>query len=237
MKQIGADREKVKLNVARMKSSGETFEVVVDPDKAMLFRKGGISDIGDVLQSEHIFDDAKKGLLTAESRLQDVFGTKDAAAVAKRIILEGDIQLTEEYRNSLREEKRRKIIDLIHRNAIDPTNGHPIPATRIENAIAEAKARIDETRSAEDQIQDILHKLKPIMPIKFDTKRIEVRIPQRYAKHAFGILKRYGTVSRNEWSHDGAVRFLIEIPAGMQDEFYDTLNKETHGSSETRVEK
>ncbi len=235
MKQIGSDREKTKLNVARIKKSGETFEVVIDADKAIEFKKGYITDISEVLHSEHIFDDAKKGLQASTPRVLEVFNVESVIDAAKEIIMHGEIQLTEEYRKSKREEKRRRIIELIHRNAIDPTNGFPIPVTRIENGIEEAKIKIDENKTAEDQIADVLHHLKPIMPIKFETKKIDVRIPPRYAQKAFNMVKKYGTLTKNEWKSDGSVVFVIEIPAGMQEEFFDILNKETHGSAESKI--
>lgn len=234
MKQIGADREKAKMNVARLKKAGETFEVVIDANKAIEFKKGHLTDISEVLHSEHIFDDAKKGLQASTPRVLEVFKVTSIIDAAREIIMHGEVQLTEEYRKGMREEKRKRIIHMIHRNAVDPTNDLPIPMTRIENGFEEAKIKIDDNKSAEDQIADIMHKLKPIMPIRFETKKIQVKIPPRYAEKTFGMAKRFGTVGKHDWK-DGSVDFVIEIPAGMQEEFFDVLNKEAHGSVDARI--
>jgi ribosome maturation protein SDO1 len=40
-----------------------------------------------------------------------------------------------------------------------------------------------------------------------------------------------------EWQKDGSWVGLIEMPAGMQAEFYDELNRRTHGNVETKLVK
>ena len=72
-------------NFAKLKRGSDVFEIVIDPDKAMAFRKG-IGDIRDVMMFPKIFSDAKKGMTSPETRLKAVFGTTDTNEVAKKII-------------------------------------------------------------------------------------------------------------------------------------------------------
>jgi ribosome maturation protein SDO1 len=234
-KSRGTDREKMKINVARMKKDGEVFEVIIIPEKAMEFRNGNIEEIKDVVTNQKIFNDAKKGLLSSETRIKDVFKVSSIDEAIKQILLHGEIQTTEEFRISVREQKRKRIIELIHRNAIDPVTKLTIPVTRIENGIEEAKIKIDENKSAEDQIASIVSKLKPIMPIKVETIKIETKIYSRYASKTFNILKKQGSVTKENWLPDNSVEFTIEIPAGMRDDFIDLVNSQTKGSSETKI--
>jgi len=44
-----------------------------------------------------------------------------------------------------------------------------------------------------------------------------------------------GTIVKDEWGDDGSWRAVVEIPAGMQAEFFDMLNKKTHGNIETKI--
>ena len=115
-----------------------------------------------------------------------------------------------------REEKRRQIINIIHVNAIDPKTGLPHPAQRIENAIEEAKVHIDENKSAEDQVEGILDKLRPIIPIKFEKKKMQVILPPKYASQSYHVIKSYGE-HKEEWLGDGSLRVVIELPAGIVD--------------------
>lgn len=50
-----------KAVIARLKSSGETFEILVDPDLALDYRGGKEVDMNDILAVKEIFKDAKRG--------------------------------------------------------------------------------------------------------------------------------------------------------------------------------
>lgn len=227
-------KEKPHFNLARMKAGGENFEVVIKPDVAVAFRAGQ-GDIKDVLVYDRVFADAKKGLAASEHIMKNVFKTIDHFEVAKQIIQRGEIQLTADYRDRLREEKRKAIINIIHRMAVDPRTNFPHPPNRIEAAIEEAKVRIDENKKAEDQIQDIVKQLMPVLPIKFEVREVEFRIPAQFAARAYPILKGFGTLQKDAWQNDGSLVAVVEVPAGMQQELFSELNKLTHGDVESKV--
>ena len=227
-------KEKPHFNLARMKAGGENFEVIVDPDKAIAFKQGQGS-IRDVLVYGRVFADAKKGLAVSEHVMNNVFKTNDHFEVAKQIIQKGEIQLTSEYRDKLRNEKRKAIIEIIHRTAVDPRTNFPHPPNRIEAAIEEAKVRIDEHKKAEDQIQDIVKQLMPVLPIKFEVRQVEFRIPAQFAARAYPILKGFGTLQKDAWQNDGSLVAVVEVPAGLQQELFSELNRLTKGGVESKV--
>ena len=107
------DHERVSFNLARLKKGGINFEVAVDPDLAIDLKNGKDVDIKDIIKSEEIFSDVKKGLFAPEKEINKLFNTTNALDVAKIIIKEGVIQLTEEYRSKVRAEKKKKIIAII----------------------------------------------------------------------------------------------------------------------------
>ncbi len=223
------------MNLARFKFAGETFEVVVNADRAVEFRNGAGIDLKEILLAERIFSDAGKGMAASEASMKNAFGTADVREVAVQILKRGEIQLTAEYRQKLREEKKRRIIEIIHRNGVDPRTNLPHPPLRIENAMAEAKVSVDEHRRAEDQVQDILKKIRAVLPVKFEIREIAVRIPAEYAAKCYSILKNHGTIIKDEWQNDGSLISLVEMPAGLQQGFYDALNSATHGNAETKI--
>jgi len=167
--------------------------------------------------------------------MEKLFNTSDPMEVIKHIVKKGEIQLTSEYRERLRAEKRKKIIHLIQRNGIDPRTEIPHPAQRIENALEEAKVKIDENKRAEDQIQDVLKKIRTVLPIRFEVREVQVRIPAEYAAKSYSLLKNFGTVLKDEWQNDGGLLSIIELPAGLQQDFFSELNSLTHGNVETKV--
>jgi len=223
--------EKIKLNLAKLKKKGEMFEINIDPDLAMDFKRGKDVTIREIMKAEQIFSDAKKGELASESKLEEVFNTTNILEIAKIIINEGEIQLTSEFRSEEREQKKKKIMDLIHKNAIDPTTRLPHPLTRIENAFAEAKIQIIEFKSAEEQLDEIVTKLRPIIPIKFEQAQLIVTIPATLAAKSYSLVKQNSKILQETWNQDGSWTCEVELPAGLKPEFVDKLNSLTHGEA------
>ena len=229
------DKEKFSVNLAKLKKGGENFEVVINSDNAIAFKQGKDIAIEEVIINEKIFADAKKGLLASEKLIQQLFNTTDVKEVAKIIIKEGEIQLTAEYKQKLREEKKRKIINFIHVNGVDPKTGLPHPITRIENAFEEVKIHIDEFKPQEKQIDEILKKLRVILPIKFEIDEIEIKIPAAYAAKMYSVVKSFAKILKDEWLNDGSWKCIVEMPAGLKQDFFDKLNSMTHGEIETKI--
>ena len=229
------DKERVSFNLARLKKGGENFEVVIDPDSAILYKTNKLEDIKEVLKSDHIFSDAKKGQLASEEHMKTVFETQDYLEVSKIILTEGEIQLSQEYRIKLSEDKRKKVIDIIHKNGIDPTTNLPHPKTRIENAFNEAKIKIDYYKSAEDQVQDILKEIRVVMPIRIEKKEVKVIIDAQNSQKLYSLVKSYGDILEETWGSDGSWIIRLEVPAGIQVEFFDKLNSATHGNVQTEI--
>lgn len=220
--------------IARLKLKGETFEILVDCDKAIDF-KNGKCQLEDALATNDIFKDVKQGEKAPENDMKKLFETEDKNKIAERIIKEGEVQLTIEYRNKLREQKRRRIIEIIHRNAIDSKTGLPHPIKRIELAMDEAKVNIDEFKKAEEQVQDILDALRPIIPIRFEIWEVAVKVPAEHAAQSYRILKTYGDMKKDEWQNDGSLVAMLDLPAGMSEEFENELNKLTKGEVEIKI--
>jgi len=220
--------------IARLKTHGANFEILVDCDKAVDF-KGGSGDIKDVLATPQIFSDSKKGMLASETQLRQIFKTEDPLEVAKEIIKKGEIQLTSEFRAKLREQKRKQIINIIHSNGVDPKTNYPHPPNRIEAALEEAKVKIDEYISAEKQVDAVLKQIRAIIPIKFVIKEIAMKIPSQYSGKAASAVRGFGKLLKEEWLSDGSWAAVIEIPGGLEEELHNKLNNITHGNVETKI--
>ncbi|HEV2429591.1 MAG TPA: ribosome assembly factor SBDS [Thermoplasmata archaeon] len=221
--------------VARWETQGSRFEVLVDPKAAQDLKDGKSVDLSDKLAQDHVFKDAKKGDKVSEEHLEKIFHTKNLAEIAREIILKGEVQVTTEQRHKLQEEKRRQIVATIARHALNPQTGAPHPAARIEAAMVEAKVHVDPFRPADPQIQEILAKLRPLLPIRFDVVRVRIRIPAQHYPKVIGDLKAMGKLSSEEWRSDGAWSGVLEIPGGVQTELYEKLNARTKGAAETAL--
>ena len=214
--------------IARTKTGGKHFEILVDVDKALEFKKSGKGSISDVLAIDAVFSDSKKGMHAGEKDLKDAFGTNDVNSISEKIINQGEIQLPTEYKEKQREGKEKQIVEFIVRNAVDPRTDRPYTADRIERSLDEAGVNIT-NKPIESQINDILDKLKPILPIKIETKKVMITIPVQYTGQAYGLLQSYK--ESEEWMSNGDLKCAINLPVGFQIEFYDKLNSITHGAA------
>ncbi len=223
-----------KINVARIKKAGNTFEINIDPDKALAYKKGELSDVNEVLLADDIFADVKKAEVASDAELQAAFETTDTATIADIILKKGEIQLTSEHRAEEREQRKRKLIHLIHIQAVDPKTNLPHPPARIEAALEQAKVHIEDHKTVEEQFDGIVRKLRPIIPIKIEQKELTVIIPSTYSGKSYNVLHSNAKVLSESWLTDGSLQAKVELPAGLVQDFIDKLNSLTHG--QVRVE-
>ena len=223
--------------IARWETGGSRFEVLVDPHAVQDLKDGKDIDLSDKLALDQVFKDAKKGDKISEEHLERTFHTRNLAAIAKQIVLKGEVQVTTEQRHELQAAKHKQIVAVIARNAMNPQTGGPHPPARIEAAMAEAKVHIDPFRPVDAQVQEVLAKLRPILPIRLDVVKVRVKLPAQHYPRVIGELKGLGRILDEQWLGDGSWSAIVEIPAGVQTELYEKLNARTKGAAETALVK
>ncbi len=218
-----------KAIVVKLEKLGKTFEVLADPDGVLDLREGKKVNVRDILAIDEIFKDARKGERASEEDIMKVFGTTDIEKVAEIIIKEGEFRPTAEQRRKMLERIRKQIIELIARNSVDPRTNLPHPRERIENALEQAKVKID-LRPAAEQINEVVKALRPILPLKFGTVKLQLIIPMKYANSVYGKVKREAKVLREQWSSSGVILW-VEVPSGMKVEFMEMIANLTRGEA------
>ena len=224
---------------ARLETHGERFEVLVDPDAALEMKRDEFEgELEDVIAARDVFENASRGDRPAEEDLEEVFGTTEPLDIIPEVIERGEIQITAEQREEMQERKKRNLINTISRNAINPQmDDAPHPPDRIESALEEAGFAVDPMTPAEEQVDDALEALRPVIPIRFEEMTVAVNLPADYAGSGQAKLREFGDLEREEWQADGSWVGVITFPAGMQDELYSRVNEVTEGEGETQVVK
>ena len=164
-----------------------------------------------------------------------VFHTTDFNAVARRIIEKGEIHLTADQRKQMIEAKRRQVVAFIARNAVNPQTGHPHPPHRIEMAMEEARVNIDPFKHLDELVKETVKALRPLLPIRFEELRLAIKIPPELAAKAYGDIAAASTMEKDEWLKDGSWVCVVRIPAGIQGEFYDLVNKLSKGEGQVKI--
>jgi ribosome maturation protein SDO1 len=223
-----------KAIIASYEKGGKRFELYVDPDAAYAYLDKSKKDLKNMLVAEEIYADAKKGERAKSSDVQTVFGTTDVMEILQFIMDKGEVQLTTEQRRKKVEEKRKQIVAILLREAIDPRTKAPHTQIRIENALEEARIHVEPFKDPREQIETVVKALRPILPMKFEKTKIAVKVPAAFSQRCYGTLKNYG-IQQEQWTKEGDLVVMVEIFAGMQAEFFDKLNKITQGQVETKV--
>ncbi|MEN2974376.1 MAG: ribosome assembly factor SBDS [Candidatus Caldarchaeales archaeon] len=226
---------KTSYTVAKIERKGTTFEILIDPDKALKYRLGENIPISKIVVYEEVYKDSRKGSRAGEEELNKAFGTTEFFKIAEIILKEGTIQITAEQRRLLIEEKKKAIIDFISKNAVDPRTNLPHPPQRIELAIEQAGATIDPFQDAKEQALKIIEKLRTILPLKIGIIKIKIRLPGDVVGRAYGLVKNMGKIVREEWGKDGSWRSIVEVPTGLHLDLIDRLNKMAGGRVEVNI--
>lgn len=223
---------KPSYTVARIERKGSTFEILIDPDKALRYKMGENIPISKIVVYEEVYKDSRKGTRAGEEELNKAFGTSEFMKIAEIILKEGTIQITAEQRRQLIEEKKKAIIDFISKNAIDPRTNLPHPPQRVELAMEQAGVTIDPFQDAKEQAMKIIEKLRAVLPIKIGLLKLQIRLPGDVVGKAYGVIKNMGKILKEEWMKDGSWKSVVEVPTGLHLDLIDRLTKIAGGRIE-----
>jgi len=220
---------------ARFETGGNRFEILIDPQAAQDYKEGEEVDWEEAIAADGIWNDSSKGERAPEKLVNDTFGSLDLIDIYKKILAEGSIQLTSQQKKEMVEQKRNRIISHIAANAMNPQTGGPHPPQRIENAIEEIRYSIDPIESDQKQIENIVSKIKLLIPISFDKIRVAVKIPAIHVGKCYGQLSGLGNIESEEYQKDGSWIGIIEMAAAAQTKLEDLLGSVTKGTAEIKA--
>ena len=226
-----------KASVVRYSFEGEKFEILVKPDPALEYKLGKRKDISPILVSDEIYSDSSKGTRASTEKLLKAFKTEDTTAIAEKILQKGDLNLTTDQRRKMIAEKRKQIVSYIAKTFVDPKSHLPHPPLRIEQAMEDGRVSIDPHKNAEEQVKDIVDKLRSIIPLKSENLVLEIIVPAQFASQSYSVLKSTGTLQKEEWQSNGSLKAILEIPAAARPNVIDRLGSITKGTASVEVVK
>ena len=221
--------------IARLESGGHRFEILIDPNEAQAFKDGDKIDWEDSIAVDGIWADSAKGERSPENILDDFFESSDLIDIYKKILTEGTIQLTSEQKKEMVDNKKKQILSHIAANAMNPQTGGAHPPQRIENAIVEAKYSIDPVKSVERQVEEIIRKIRPLIPISFEKVKAAVKIPAVYVGKCYGQLSGLGTIENEDYQNDGSWVGIVKMSAASYSELENLLGSTTKGTAEIKI--
>ena len=223
------------VTVVRYSFEGEKFEILVKPDPALDFKLGKKKDVSSVLVSDDIYTDSNKGTKPSTDKLLKAFKTEDLAEIAQTILKKGDLNLTTDQTRKMVEEKKKQLVEFIAKTYVDPRTHLPHPPLRIEQALKDARVSIDPQKSVDEQVKELVEKLRSIIPLKSENLSLEITIPAQFASQSYAVLKSVGSLKKEEWQNNGSLKAILEIPAAARPNVIDRLGSITKGSATVEV--
>ena len=224
-----------KVTVVRYSFSGDKFELLVKPDPAFDYKLGKISDISKILVSDEIYTDSNKGNRATNEKLNQVFKTQDSMKIAEIIMKKGELNLTTEQRKKMTSEKRKQLVTFIAKTYVDPRSHLPHPPLRIEQALDDGRISIDPFKNIDEQVKEVVEKLRPIIPLKSENIILEISVPAQFVAQSYTVLKSTGTLKKEDWQTNGSLKAILEIPAAARPHVIDRLGSITKGTATVEV--
>jgi ribosome maturation protein SDO1 len=216
------------FQVVRFKYEKQTFEVLVKPEKVPKYREGKFS-LQNTIFSDQVFIDHKKGDKASENDLKWAFPELSSNEILEKIIKEGDYQLSTKERKEAVDEKRKEIINYIHKYYIDPKTKKPHPIVRIENALNDVKFTVDLHKSAETQVNEIFSKLLDHIFLKKSGMTGTIKFGHEYIGSCLILVKNHCTVERENYDSKGIILSVSILP-GEYEYLLKELNVKTKGN-------
>jgi ribosome maturation protein SDO1 len=223
------------VTIVRYSYQGEKFEILVKPDPALNYKLGKKKEISAVLISDEIYTDSGKGTKPSTEKLLNTFKTEDLTEIAQIIMQKGDLNLTTDQRRKMIDDKRKQIVEFIAKTYVDPKTHLPHPPLRIEQAMKDARVSIEPQKNVEEQVKEIVEKLRSIIALKSENLQLEIIIPAQFASQSYAVLKSVGSLKKEEWQNNGSLKAILEIPAGARPNVMDRLGSITKGSASVEV--
>ena len=226
-----------KVTVVKYSYASEKFEILVKPDPAFDYKLGKISEISKILVSDEIYTDSGKGTRASNELLVKVFKTEDTTKIAEIMMQKGELNLNTEQRKKMTTDKRKQIITFIAKTYVDPKTHLPHPPLRIEQAMTDGRVSVEPFKNADEQIKDIVEKLRPIIPLKTENIVLEISVPAQFVAQSYTVLKSTGSLKKEDWQSNGSLKAILEIPAAARPNVIDRLSAITKGTANVEVQK
>lgn len=198
--------------LVRYKRGKTTFEVLTVDGAVSRYRAKELKNLDDVLASgDDIFTDIKKGQKASKEELAAAFETSETAYILEAIVSKGAMQVSAGERKDTLEAKRREIAAHIHKNYVDYF-GRQVPLTRVENALAQLKPRVEMNVSAMTQVNAMMPKLIEILPLRKGAASVAATcsVPSKFIGAAGGVVRKHATVLDEDFGASG-VQWKLDV--------------------------
>jgi len=159
-----------------MKSHGIRFEIACYKNKVLNWREGIEKDIEEVLQTETVFTNVSKAVIAKEKDLQKAFGTVDLLEICKKILKDGDVQVSDREREVHMDGLWKDIVQFIVERCVHPQTGRQLTAATVESALKSIGLSVQPDQAAKRQALKAMETLETKMPESFSRAKMRLQM-------------------------------------------------------------
>ncbi|XP_055684120.1 ribosome maturation protein SBDS [Lutzomyia longipalpis] len=216
--------------VVRMKKGGKRFEIACYKNKVISWRNNVEKDIDEVLQTHTVFTNVSKGQVAKKEDLMKAFGIEDQTEICKRILANGELQVSDKERHTHLDSLFKDIATIVTDKCVNPDTKRPYPVSMIEKAMRDVHFSVKPNRNSKQQALEVITLLKESIPIERARMRIKIVVGGKEArKIREKVLQLAPTVEQEDWT-SGTLSLICLIDPGHFRAVDEIVKGETHGS-------
>lgn len=233
-RQINQPINQVRLTnvaVVRHTVKGMRFEIACYRNKVLDYRAGLETDLSEVLQTERVFTNVSKGKFAAAADLKKAFSSTDQEKIAKLILDQGKIQVSDLERQHLFENTLTQIATWISDNCVHSVSKRPFTMSHIQSALSNFP--VQPHKALKRQYLDAVKFLKDVLPIE----RAKMELSLEYSPSDEDLVKETLSAvevdSFRKSDEEGAKNIVI---FQVDPSHYRRLNEISEAMKDTRLE-
>ena len=208
------------------------FEILCKNGTIDSYRNSKLS-MQDILLTDNIYTDIKKGNIAKKSDLIKSFNKEDINDCIKIILDEGDYNLTTQERRKLVDKRKDEIISYIMKNYNDLQN-NKLNSLQIETILKKIKLVVNPHIIGSRQAKDLINKFKKEFPLKKSSKDGILKFPLYFYNKISNYLSDYCDIickkSDNEYYY-----LDIAVSPSDFDNLMEALQKTTFGDFQFEI--
>lgn len=168
----------------------------------------------EVLQTTAVFFNVSKGILAKREDLLLVFGTDDEELICKKILSEGELQVSDKERKVELDTLFRDVASVLSEKCLNPESHRPYTISMLERALRDVHFSVDPKRPAKAQALEALPILQSRFPIERARMRLKVTIPLTSGDELKVLLASKGAVTEEQDLHGSMLSVVCLLDPG-----------------------
>eukprot|EP00928_Gymnodinium_smaydae_P027877 TRINITY_DN21417_c0_g1_i1.p1 TRINITY_DN21417_c0_g1~~TRINITY_DN21417_c0_g1_i1.p1 ORF type:complete len:353 (+),score=88.61 TRINITY_DN21417_c0_g1_i1:90-1148(+) len=162
--------------IVRMKTHGKRFEIACYKNKVLNWREGIEKDLAEVIQIDTVFENVSKGIAAKEKDLQKAFDTTDNEEICRRILKNGELQVSDREREVHLESLFRDIVQIVAERCVHTHTGRQHTPSAVESALKSCGFSVQPDHAAKKQALKAIERLCTEQPESFSRAQMRLRI-------------------------------------------------------------